>query len=397
MTLFHRPGYGRFMPSREPRWRLLVPGCAAVGIAVTGCAASAAPHAPGMARPDPGTWSAGASVPAAPGPVTTASGPPRYYADIEDYGRAVVRSTATGAVTADVPSPGRAYAAAAVAAAADDRTFFVDYDYASARTRLQTRVYRFQVTASGQVSGFALVNGGVVNGESGRTELAAAPDGSLIAFDSTPAGVPVIRFDGVVRSDVVVIDTRTGKHSVWQGSERPGWTMFLSSLSFTRGGRSLVVLEEWCKPGSAGNDSCLGSGNPATEGRIAEVWAIDPARGGGRVDGGSLLLRQSARYPYVALAVITQDGRALIALLLSGGTYLYPKELTVARISVATGLELGVLFHSPAGGVVDSSLSLDGSGQYVLLGVDYGHHGWIYRGHFHVLPPTNGDGVPAAW
>ncbi len=335
-------------------------------------------------------------MPAAPGPVTTASGPPRYYADIE-YGRAVVRSTATGAVTADVPSLGRAYTPAAVAAAADDRTFFVDYDYASEISGLQTRVYRFQVTASGRVSGFALVNGGVVNGESGRTELAAAPDGSLIAFDTIPAGVALIRLEGVVRSDVVVIDTRTGKHTVWQGSERPGWTMFLSSLSFTRGGRSLVVLEEWCKPGSAGNDSCLGSGNRATEGRDAEVWAIDPASSGGRVDGGSLLLRQSARYPYIALAVITQDGRALITLLLSGGSYLRPAELTVARISVATGLELGVLFHSPAGGVVDSSLSLDGSGQYLLLGVDYGHHGWIYRGQFHVLPPTNGDGVPAAW
>jgi hypothetical protein len=78
--------------------------------------------------------------------VTAASGPPRYYADIEDYGRAVVRSTATGAVTADVPSPSRAYAAAAVAAAADNRTFFVDYYYASAGTGLQTRVYRFRVT-----------------------------------------------------------------------------------------------------------------------------------------------------------------------------------------------------------------------------------------------------------
>lgn len=336
-------------------------------------------------------------MPAAVGPVSAASGPPRYYADIEYLGRAVVRSTATGAVTADVPSPGRAYVAAAVAAA-DDRTFFVDYDFASAGTRLQTRVYRFLVTTSGQVSGFALVHGGVVNGESGGPELAAAPDGSLIAFDSTPAGVPVIRFEGVVRSDVVVIDMRTGKHSVWQGSERPGWTMFMSSLSFTRGGKSLVVLEEWCKPGTAGNDSCLGSGDRTTEGRDAEVWAIDPADGGGRVgDGSLLLLQQSARYPYIALAVITQDGRALIALLLSGGSYLHPAELTVARISVATGLQLGVLFHSPAGGVVDSSLSMDGSGQYLLLGVDYGHHGWIYRGHFHVLPPTNGDGVPAAW
>ena len=386
------------MPGRGPRWRrLLVPSCAAFGVAVTGCAATAAPRAPGSAPPDSSTDPAAASVPAAPGQVTTASGPPRYYADIEYIGRAVVRSTSTGAVTADVPSPGRAYMAASVAAAADDKTFFVDYDYASAGTGLQTRVYRFQVTTSGQVSGFALVNGGVVNGESGRTELAAASDGSLVAFDSTPAGVPVIRFDGVVRSDVVVIDTRTGKHSVWQGSERPGWTMFLSSLSFTRGGRSLVVLEEWCKPGSAGNDSCLGSGNRATEGRDAEVWAIDPARGGGRVAGGSLLLRQSARYPYIALAMVTQDGNGLIAPLLSGGSYLSPTKLTVARISVATDRELGVLYQSRAGLPLDSSLSLDGSEQYVLLGVDYGHHGWVYRGHFHVLPPTNGDGVPAAW
>ena len=382
-----------------PSWRLLLaPGCAAVAVALTGCAAAAAPHVPDAARPLPATWSAGASAPAAPGPVTTASGPPRYYADIEDFGRAVVRSTASGAVTADVPSPGRAYTAAAVAAAADDRTFFVDYRYASLFTPvMQTRVYRFQVTASGQVAGFALVKGGVVNGEAGRTELAASPGGSLIAFDAVPAGVPLIRFDGVMRSDVVVIDTRTGKHRIWRGSDRPGWMMFMSSLSFTRGGVSLVILEEWCKPGSAGNDSCLGSGSPATEGRDAEVWAIDPASGGGRVDGGTLLLRQSARLPYIAQAVVAQDGRTLLAILLSGGSYLYPKELTVARISVATGLESGVLFRGPTGLPADASISTDGSGRYVLLAVDYGYHGWIYRGRLHVLPPTNGDGVPMAW
>jgi len=167
-------------------------------------------------------------------------------------------------------------------------------------------------------------------------------------------------------------------------------------VSWTASGRSIVYLAQWCKPGLEGTDTCVGG--PHT-GQFAEVWALNPASGGGSLAAsGHLLLEQSSRYPVIAQALISRDGTAIIAMVLSGPGQEPGQELTIERISVATGQPLAVLYHGVAGEAAGSSLTADGSGRYLLLADGFGpHHGWIGGGRLHLLPPTNGDGEPMAW
>jgi hypothetical protein len=94
--------------------------------------------------------------PALPGPAAGTSGVPRYYADMDFHGMAVVRATATGAVTASIPVPRLADAPDGNITAAANGMFFV----AAFASQSQERIYRFEVTSTGQVSGFTPVPGG---------------------------------------------------------------------------------------------------------------------------------------------------------------------------------------------------------------------------------------------
>lgn len=143
-----------------------------------------------------------------------------------------------------------------------------------------------------------------------------------------------------------------------------------------------------------------GSPRPGPGRHDAQVWALDPATGGGRLDGAHLLLRQSPRFPYLAQALISNDGTTIIAAVLAGaenGYSLQPDDISIVSISVATGRQVAVLYHGLAKEAV--FLSADGSGQFLLLadGSDGQHHGWICRGKIHGLPPHNGDGQQMAW
>ena len=69
--------------------------------------------------------------------------------------------------------------------------------------------------------------------------------------------------------------------------------------------------------------------------------------GGGSVLGGRLLLRQSPRVPFLAQALISPDGSILTAVVLRGHVAgnpqisgFFPQNLSVERISIATGLRL---------------------------------------------------------
>lgn len=122
-----------------------------------------------------------------------------------------------------------------------------------------------------------------------------------------------------------------------------------------------------------------------------------------------MLLAQSARYPYIAQALISPGGTSLIASLLSGpvppGKGLgpsAPERLSVVRISVATGTVTATFFQGVDPVSVWSTLTADSSGRYLMLthtdpsrrpGDTRYAAGWIDAGHFRQLP-LNPDGQP---
>jgi hypothetical protein len=362
---------------RRPAWLGPVGATAAVAL-VAGVIVALALHAASR------NW----TVPAAPGPASTAPGPPRYYVDLEVYGQPVVRATATGAVTARPLGP---CGGTSVAASADDRTFYV----ACWGDGGATTLYTFRLTGAGKAYGLARVIGGRALGGLYVQVMAVSPDGSQIAL----AGFYPDSRPGLGPPGIFVLNRRTGVQEVWLGGlAGPGSQLSISSLSWTNGGRSLVFLATWCTARTA--QGCLGASSIIRGNHHAEVWALDPAAGGSTLDSGRPLLSQSARFPYIAQALISGDGRTIIAAALSGPQNEYtglPDDLSIVRISVATGRQVGVLYR----GLVKSgvNLSTDGSGQNLLLadGSDGRYHGWIYQGRIHGLPPNNGDGQVMAW
>ncbi len=341
--------------------------------------------------------------PALPGPTAGTPGIPRYYADMDFHGQAVVRATATGAVTDTVPVPRLADAPDGNITAAANGVFFV----AAFTSQSQERIYRFEVTSTGKVSGFAPVPGG--GGLSSQVAaMAASPDGSELAISAEPSPVSA--------AEIVVINTATGTRSVWQGGlARRGYRgVDISSLSWTSNQQELVFTAQWCRPFEVNSQVC----EKAAKGgrRAAEVRALNPAARGGRLDSGRLLLRQSARYPYIASALISPDGTTITALVLHGPVWVpspgtVPGHLSVVQFSAATGRQLRVLYQRLTGPTFAWYLSPDASArQWLLDGVDVygggdgprsqsklGFNGRIGNGQLHRLQPGDGYLAGEAW
>jgi hypothetical protein len=341
--------------------------------------------------------------PAPPGPAAGSFGVPRYYADMDFHGKAVVRVTATGAVTDSIPVPRVAHAPDGNITAAANGTFFA----AAFTSPSQERIYRFGVTGAGKVSGFAPVPGSGALADQ-VDAMAASPDGSELAVATK--GGPF----GPAR--ITAIDAATGRRTVWQGGlARRGFRGFdISSLSWTSDQQELVFTAQWCKPFEVNSQVCEKAASGGR--RAAEVRALNPAAGGGRLDSGQLLLRQSARYPYIASAAISPDGTTITALVLHGpvrvpspGTV--PDHLSVVQISAATGRQLRVLYQRLTGPTFVWQLSPDASArQWLLDGVDVygggdgprsqsrlGFNGWIGNGRLHRLQPAGGYLAGEAW
>jgi hypothetical protein len=400
---------------RERHWaRWLAPAAAAVAVTlVVVLVAALARHAP-------------APAPIAP----SAAGVPRYYVDLDFQGKAVVRSTVTGKVTATVPVHAVANGGDGALAAAGDGTFFVGVF----TSQSQERIYRFEVTATGQVSGFAPVPGGVLSSQA--QAMAATPDGSRLAvatavnlagINSIPsagtsaagtAKLPASGATGGTRqltsAQVTVIDVQTGARSVWRGGlVRQGYSSFsIESLSWTSDQKQLVFAGQWCWPQDVNNQVCMSAvhGNR----RLVEVRSLNPAAGGGQLSSGRLLLRQSARFPYIASAVISPDGQTITAVILhgrssrsSGGL---PGQLSVVRIPVGSGQQRDVLYQRPTDPTFGWHLSPDGTGRHWLLtGVNAyesdgpkdlskrGYNGWISNGRLIPLQPAQGYIAGEAW
>ena len=190
-----------------------------------------------------------------PGRAAPVTGPPRYYVSVATTG-IQVRKTATGAVTARIPTPFirpgilGGYGAG-VAAGDGGREFVVAYTprprvaYAPQAhvTEVQTRLYSFHLTGTGRVTGLSPVKGGPLHGvEAGRgpDALAVSPDGFKVAL-------AVYRPASHSGAEIVVINLRTGARAYWAGGlRRPGLNLGFPSISWTPGGDSLVFLSQWC-------------------------------------------------------------------------------------------------------------------------------------------------------
>jgi hypothetical protein len=339
--------------------------------------------------------------------------PAYYLVDGLQGGAPVVRSTATGKITGTVPvsKPANLGADDLVASTRSGEYFIV----AAAPGIQGQRLYRFRLTGAGRVTGFAAVPGGAFGARSWAADaIAVSPDGSRVAISlafNGSLGCPTGQTCQVpVRPDYIdVIDVRTGARSVWRGGTRSAFSV--ASLSWTAHGRSLVYLGQTCGRIQLNSEAC-------GHGRSAEVRALNPAADGGRLDGGRILLRQSARYPYIAQAQISPDGSTITAILLTGrvkstrGMWgMVPSKLTVIQVSATTGQPRRVLYQRNLGAVTEINngpdflqLSQDAAGQHWMLNGGLcagnctdGFNGWLRDGQLVPLPPLNGRDVYESW
>ena len=319
-------------------------------------------------------------------------------------GRIQVRSVSTGAVIATVPPPKPPFAdaldIAAVAAAPDDRTFYVEYGPISPNlTGRQIWIFSFSLTGSGSVTPQTMIKGGLITNQTAGPQtwgnLAVSPDGTKLALtaDSTDR-VPAL--SSAYSDKIIVIDLLTGRRTQWQGGLfRTGKQFSIPDLSWSADGRSLIFLGQWCDPPGQ-TTTCDGTSGPGGY-RDAQVWSLSVATGGGSLTRGRVLLRQSARFPFIAQALGGPGGSDLTVAVLSGqvanGNW---RVLTVEDVSAATGAVLHVDYglSLPRGqGRLPQQvwLTADPSGQHLLIsyGVDGGFTiGWIDHGALHRLPIT---------
>jgi hypothetical protein len=324
---------------------------------------------------------------------SAATGAPRYYvqtvATKPGHQVTVVRATATGAKTATVRCPWpKSYVANEGLAPADGRTFFLACQRFTTSRPFRvtgTRIYRFQLTGSGQISGYSSVPGGDL-GAVAVSQMAATQDGGQLAVNTNPGS-------GTRKASIQVINTRTGARAVWHnGTGAPGTTQFgVGDLSWTRAGRELVFQATECKPGGV---QCASGGQ----------WrVIHHAATGGELDNSKLLLLKSSltghAQGFINDSVITPDGSALIVVALhsprGAGT---PGNIDVVKVDPATGHPIQLLFHENTGnGVFYRSFAADPSTRFLILnaGPPQGgtHNGWIDHGRLVLLKPADGTNV----
>jgi hypothetical protein len=384
------PRQGR--PARRRRWDArLAPAAAAAAVVLAVAVALVVSGGSRPLHPAGGGAATGARN-AVPAPATAS--PPRYYAEVEgkiysgSNTQVVLRSTATGAVAARIANPVLAgqptLTPLSVAAAPGDRTFYAVYSAHAYMGTGHLVVYRFHLTPPGTVTGLAEINGGLITGQDILFNLggfAVSPDGSQLVLAVAATSTDDVA--SAVAGEILVINTQTGAHTVWRGGmDRAGQILDIVNVSWTGNGKTLAYLAQWCPSGATGESLtgviCMTSYSDS------QVRALDAAAGGA-LNAGPVLLRQSARYPLLAQALIDPDGTDLSALVQDRG------GLQVVTISVATGRITSVLDPSVAGSptLVQLHLAADSTGNYLLLsqGGSGPAHGWIQAGKLRGLAP----------
>jgi hypothetical protein len=324
------------------------------------------------------------------------AGIPRYYVADQNGPATLVRSTATGAVTGTVPAP-RLAAAGCMVAGSGHQTFFLacaTRHYALGMP-YAVQIYRFQVTATGQVTGYSVIPGGVLHGPFLINSFAASADGSEVAVSLLGDG------PSWYGQKIVVINTATGARAVWHAPENVRGKVYLvidaaDEMSFTGDGRELVFVAD---------PECIRSKDspPCQPSTGTEVLALSPANRGGDVTSGRVLLRQSSIMRpsggSIQEAVISPDGATLTLLIQRNATHGQPATESVVQYSAVTGKKVHILYGRHGRILSAPTLSSDPSGRYFLLnlGAYDGVNGWIDRGRLVRLPPATGILWYEAW
>jgi len=351
-------------------------------------AAAAVVLAAGLSVAAAGVFGAG------PGPSAIArAGSPRYYVQASFAGTAgrpqpvVIRATATGAVTATVrcPWPNSVIAPQGITAAGN-HTFFAVCEKAAKQGKrfavTGARIYRFQLTRSGRISGYSPVPGGVL-GRHRAGSITATPDGSQIAVTVGQATLGVVPS---APAAVYVIDTQTGARAIWHGGPK---VLSAADLTFTDNGTALEFV---------GLKKCAqGRGGTACE----ELRSVSPARAGGQLDSGHVLLPVSAlaTHPgdFVNDVVINPGGATLAAAIVHSGRRAGSSSVSVVKYSAVDGRQLRVLYYLRTGnGFFYRFLTADPTGRYLIFNAGRTSgtlNGWIDHGRLISLRPANGSNI----
>lgn len=317
-----------------------------------------------------------------------ASHPPAYYVQQAGgpAGTTVVRATRTGTVTDTVrcPWPGAQAASEGIASAGNKSFFIVCEKWATQDKRpivTGSRVYRFQLTKSGRISGYSLIRGGVL-GPRRVDSIGAELGGGQIAVTAEPGSVPL---GSRSPADLYVINTRSGHRAVWHGGRK---VPDAADLTFTGQGLALMFVSQV---------PC----GPATKTRCREVREITLAAAGGQLASSRLVLRFSAlaltRGDYLNDVVISPDGSTLTAADVYSGAGRDSDSVKVIRFSVATGKRLKVIYKLNTGnGFFYRFFGSDPAGRYLLFnaGPTKGTvNGWIDHGRLIRLKPADGSDI----
>jgi hypothetical protein len=324
-------------------------------------------------------------------------GVPRYYIEqgfggVPSHLQTLVRSTASGAVTAQVHCPGPGpRSGPRWLAAADGQAFFVTCEKPMGpRPGGPVRLYRFQVTRSGSISGYSLVRGGTLTGV-WVGDIAVTPDGSLIAVQA------FTRRTTVAGPEVIIIDTKTGGHTVWRPARvRPGGAAYpVDELSLTGNGQELVYLA---------SHQCIRRRHvqPPPCRVSSEIRALTLVPGGGSLARSRVLLNQSQvkglSLSFIYAGVITPDGSAVTLAVLGNGPGTNSSSVSVQQYSATTGRLQRVVFRMRTGnGYTYGPFAADASGRHFII--DAGRigrpvNGWIDHGRLVRLRP---QGVQLQW
>jgi hypothetical protein len=315
------------------------------------------------------------------------SHPPAYYVQqtAGPAGKIVVRATRTGAVTGTVhcPWPDAQVPPQAIASAGNKSFFIVcERTVTQGRRYIVTgsRVYRFQLTKAGRISGYSPVPGGML-GPRRVGGISAAPGGGQLAVASVPGSAPAVAQSP---DDIYVINTESGSRAVWHGGRK---IPAAGELAFTNRGLALAFITD-VPCGQAGKSKCR------------ELREVAPPAAGGRLSNSRLILR----FPTLALSpgdyindvVLSPDGSTLIAAdVYSAGRG--SDAVKLIKFSVATGKRLGVIYQVHTGnGFFYRFFGSDPTRRYLLF--DAGPtsatvNGWIDHGRLVRLKPADGSNL----